>query len=318
MHDFVAIGDTVVDAFIRLKDAQVTCDINKIRCTITLAFGDKIPYESIEVVPGVGNSANAAVAAARLGLNSALITNLGDDENGQLCLKTLSDARVDTRFVKVNQNRKTNYHYVLWFADDRTILVKHEDYDYTLPDIGEPKWLYLSSLAPNTLPFHHAIEHYLIDHPTINLAFQPGTFQISQLPQLKGLLRRTDIFFCNMDEAVRILRITRESEKLLRSLHALGPKTVVITDGPKGAYAYNGKNFYKQPPYPDPKPPLERTGAGDAFAATTVAALALDKNLPTALSWAAVNSMSVVQQVGAQKGLLSRAQLEGYLPTAGR
>jgi ribokinase len=314
MHDFVAIGDTVIDAFIRLKDAQVTCDVNKIRCTITLAFGDKIPYESVEVVPAVGNSANASVAAAKLGLKTALVTNLGADDNGKLCLKTLSDSGVDTRFIKTHADKKTNYHYVLWFGADRTILVKHEGYSYALPEIDEPKWVYLSSLGPNTAPFHHAIEHYLDDHPSIKLAFQPGTFQITLLGQLGGLLKRAEIFFCNMDEAARILRTSsEESEKLLKGLKALGPKTVVITDGPKGAYAYDGNNFYKQPAYPDPKPPFERTGAGDAFASTTVAALALGKDLQTALEWGAVNSMSVVQQVGAQKGLLSRAQLEGYL-----
>ncbi|MFZ2764043.1 MAG: carbohydrate kinase family protein, partial [Minisyncoccia bacterium] len=85
---------------------------------------------------------------------------------------------------------------------------------------------------------------------------------------------------------------------------------------PKGAYAYDGKDMWQQLPYPDPKPPFERTGAGDAFASTTVASLALGNDLPTALSWGAVNSMSVVQQVGAQKGLLTKSQIEEYLKSA--
>ena len=77
MHDFVAIGDIVTDAFIKLKDASVHCDINKEHCTITMAFGDKIPYESVEVVRAVGNSSNAVVSASRLGLNTALATHMG-------------------------------------------------------------------------------------------------------------------------------------------------------------------------------------------------------------------------------------------------
>lgn len=99
-------------------------------------------------------------------------------------------------------------------------------------------------------------------------------------------------------------------------MQALGPKIVVITDGPKGAYAYDGQNMYQQAPYPDPKPPFERTGAGDAFASTTTAAIGLGKDLPTALQWGAINSMSVVQQVGAQKGLLTREKIEEYLKSA--
>ena len=69
--DFVAIGDTTIDAFIRIKEASVNCDINKENCQICFDFANKVPYESVTIVPAVGNSANAAVAAARLGLQSA-------------------------------------------------------------------------------------------------------------------------------------------------------------------------------------------------------------------------------------------------------
>ncbi len=94
-----------------------------------------------------------------------------------------------------------------------------------------------------------------------------------------------------------------------------GPRIAVITDGPKGAFAYDRENntTYFMPPYPDPKPPYERTGAGDACAATTAAALALGKTVEEALMWGPINSMSVVQYVGAQEGLLSQAQLEKFL-----
>src|SRR3989344_5809352 len=83
MLDFLAIGDTTIDAFIRLKDAKVHCKINNEDCELCVRFGDKVPYESVEVVPAVGNAANAAVSAARLGLKSALRAYVGEDENGK-------------------------------------------------------------------------------------------------------------------------------------------------------------------------------------------------------------------------------------------
>jgi sugar/nucleoside kinase (ribokinase family) len=95
-------------------------------------------------------------------------------------------------------------------------------------------------------------------------------------------------------------------------MHDLGPKIVLITDGPNGAYAYENGNFWFMPIYPDPKPAYERTGAGDAFASTFVSALALGKNVEEALRWAPINSMSVVQYVGAQKGLLDQKSIELY------
>jgi sugar/nucleoside kinase (ribokinase family) len=96
-------------------------------------------------------------------------------------------------------------------------------------------------------------------------------------------------------------------------MYEKGPKIVVITDGPAGAYAYDGSEFIYMPPYPDPAPPIDRTGAGDAFSSTVAAALALDLPLKIALEWGPVNSMSVVQYIGAREGLLTREELERYL-----
>ena len=70
------------------------------------------------------------------------------------------------------------------------------------------------------------------------------------------------------------------------------------------------------PLYPDPAPPKERTGAGDAFASTFVAALAKGNSLEGALQWAPIYSMSVVQQTGAQAGLLTEKELEEWLAKA--
>ena len=55
-YDFIAIGDTVTDAFIRLKEASVHCDINREKCEICMRFADKIPYESVTVVPAVATA----------------------------------------------------------------------------------------------------------------------------------------------------------------------------------------------------------------------------------------------------------------------
>ncbi|MDO8590210.1 MAG: carbohydrate kinase family protein [bacterium] len=318
MHDFVAIGETTIDAFIKLENASVNCDVDKENCKICLPFAAKVPYEFVVEVPAVGNAGNASVSASRLGLKSALVANIGKDSDGEKCLRALEADGVSTEYIGIQEGEKTNYHYVLWYESDRTILQKHSKFIYKLPDIGEPSWVYLTSLGKDSDKYHTEIVEYLKGHPNIKLAFQPGIFQIGLgKDKLKDIYGRTDIFFCNVGEAEKILGIdTLGINELLKRMQALGPKIVVITDGPNGAYVFDGKDILFQPPYPDPKPPYERTGAGDAFASTTVAALALGNDLPTALSWGAVNSMSVVQQVGAQKGLLTRPQIEEYLKTA--
>ncbi|MDO8569738.1 MAG: carbohydrate kinase family protein [bacterium] len=318
MHDFVAIGETTIDAFIKLENASINCEVDNENCKICLPFAAKVPYEFVVEVPAVGNAGNASVSASRLGLKSALVANVGKDLDGEKCLNALKQDGVAIEFIGIHEHEKTNYHYVLWYENDRTILQKHSKFKYSLPDIDEPKWIYLTSLGEGSLDFHAKIIEYLNTHPNIQLAFQPGIFQINfGKDKLKNIYDRTNIFFCNVGEAEKILSIdTLGIEELLKRVHALGPEIVVITDGAKGAHAFDGKDFYFQSPYPDSQPPYERTGAGDAFASTTVAALALGHDLPTALSWGAINSMSVVQQIGAQKGLLTRSQIEEYLKDA--
>jgi len=313
--DFLAIGDIVTDAFIELQDAWIETDNPEKSQELCMKFGDKIPYKDVVVVPAVGNSPNASVSAKRLGLKSSLVTNLGDDLYGKEQLKTLKKEGLPVDLVKVHEGMGSNYHFVLRYKEERTILVNHHEYPYSLPDLPvKPKWIYLSSLAENSMPFHEMIADYLEKNPEVRLAFQPGTFQMKLgYEKLERLYKRSDIFFCNKEEAGKILKESSSDIKiLLEKMRSLGPKIVVITDGPNGAYAYDGVDAWFMPMYPDPSPPVDRTGAGDSFSSTFTSAIALGKSIPEALSWGPINSMSVVQEIGAQKGLLSREEIEKY------
>lgn len=319
--DFLAIGDIVTDAFIELQNASVHCDINKDNCQICMNFGDKIPYKDVTVVAAVGNSPNASVSAHRLGLHSALITEIGDDRTGEECLEALKKEGVSTEYVRVHSGKQTNYHYVLSYEAERTILIKHTEFPYELPQFEEnPRWVYLSSLGENSLPYQEKIATWVKENPDIKLAFQPGTFQIKSSDKLSSLYEVSEVFFCNREEAKRILHIesgeNTDIKDLIKKMHEKGPRIVVITDGPEGAYASDGESIWFMPPYPDPAPPKERTGAGDSFSSTFTSALVLGMSIEDALRWGPINSMSVVQQVGAQAGLLSREKLEEYLANA--
>jgi sugar/nucleoside kinase (ribokinase family) len=317
--DFVAIGDITTDAFIKLTEE--TADIHEFdngrKEKICFNFGDKIEYGELVEVPAVGNSPNAAVSAHRLGLNSAIKTNLGDDHHGQQCLDQLKKEGVSTDLTRVHEGKESNYHFVLWYEEERTILVKHHEYEYEMNDIGAPQWFYLSSLGENSIPFHHSIAEYVRDND-IKLAFQPGTFQIRLgYETLKDIYEQAALFFCNVQEARRVLETDdRDIKTLLQGVHELGPDIAVITDGPDGAYTYDGEEFWHMPMYPDPAPPVDRTGAGDSFSSTFTAMLAQGLAVPEALKRAPINSMSVVQYVGAQEGLLSRDEIEEHLEQA--
>ena len=248
--DFIAIGDTTVDEFIRLKEAQVNCDTNNENCTLSMKWKDKIPYDSAVLVPAVGNAANAAVAAARLGLSAGFISNVGKDHFGEETFATFVREGVDTKHVVVNDDIPTNHHFVLCYEAERTILIRHESYPYVLPEgFVPPKWIYLSSIGEHAEAFHIELAQWLIEHPETKLAFQPGTFQIKiGKEKLVALYAVTEIIACNKEEAERILGIGEtDIKELMEKMLALGPKIALITDGTNGAFVSNGTESFKVP-----------------------------------------------------------------------
>jgi sugar/nucleoside kinase (ribokinase family) len=210
---------------------------------------------------------------------------------------------------------------VLWFEQDRTILVRHELYDYHWPLLSPteiPRWVYLSSVGSDVAEYYEQIVSWLEAEPAVRFAFQPGTFQIALGSEaLRDVYQRADLLICNREEAVEIGGGDHENMgDVLGCLHRLGPGIVVVTDGPAGAYASDGTTRYRVPAYPDPFVPKERTGAGDAFASALVAALVRRRPLDEAMAWGPVNAMTVVQEVGSQIGLLTEKALLEHLERA--
>lgn len=317
----LCVGDVVTDAFIKLLDDQAVSFENEHGKWLAMPFGVKIPFEDAEVVPAVGNAANAAVSLTRLGLNSGLVANVGEDQAGRDIITALQGQGIDTRFIHVNPGKVSNYHYVLRYKEERTILIKHQEYDYQWPSFrgaDVPEWIYFSSISKNAMDYHDEMADWLETNPQVKLAFQPGTFQIDAgTERLKRLYARTEVLLLNREEATEVSGGNHEDfNDLFARLHALGPKIVCITDGPAGAYASDGQTKWFMPPYPDPQPPLERTGAGDAFSSAFVAALVKGNTVEGALQWAPINSMNVVQYVGAQAGLLTAEQMDELLRKA--
>ncbi|MEI6553257.1 MAG: PfkB family carbohydrate kinase [bacterium] len=328
-YDMITIGDIAVDAFIKIEQARESINPITGHRELGLAFGEKIPYTESREVFAVGNSGNVAVACSRLGMNTGIISNVGSDLYGQKSIEKLKAEGVDGQFVKINQGKKTNYHYILWYKDDRTILTKHEEYSYSLPSAVNTKWLYLSSLSEHSAQFHKEIESYLDKNKNVKLIFQPGTYQLKMgLDTLKKIYARSELFFCNLEEAEMILGLeivkasssaserAQNIKRLLLEIFALGVSLPVITDGSAGSYVLIDDELYNMPIYNDTEKPVERNGAGDAFSATFSVCHTRGMSVEDCLKWASVNAMSVCQHIGSHEGLLKDKQIQDFLAKA--
>ena len=325
MFNIITVGDSTLDTFLVIDDATVQCDLSREHCRLCLNYADKVPITHATQSIG-GDAANVAVGCKKMGLKTAAVSELGDDVNGKVIKAGLKKAGVDTSMVKILKNKETRYSVVLNYKAERTILSYHVERDYSLPTLPTTDWIYYTSLGANFEKLQDQLVKYISKHPQTKLAMNPGSFQIKNgLNKIKEILPKTDILFLNKEEAGRIVPSLRGGARattkqslpssqnnqvadLLSALQKLGPKIVVITDSYNGSYATDGKSSYFMPIY-DVKA-VGKTGAGDAFASAFLSAIILKKDIPTAMQWGTANSASVIQQIGAQKGLLNKAGIE--------
>lgn len=309
MFNVIVIGDCCFDTFIQIQQAKLLESTKeKMLC---LNYGSKIPIDKIEVSTG-GNAANVSVSLNKLGLKVGIYTILGDDEKGEKIFQKIKKEKINAKFIKKEKNSKTNCSFIINFKGDRTILVYHQPRKYFLPKLDKTEWIYLTSIGENHEKFHQQIID-LVKKKKIKLAFNPGTYQLKTgFKKLKKIFKIATVLVINKEEARFLVKgaTNKDVEKnneLLKILKNYGPQVVVITQGREGAWAYDGKEYFKISALSGPR--VDATGAGDSFASAFLAGFIYQKNAEQALKWGIINSGFVIRKIGAQNGLLKKNEL---------
>lgn len=319
--DVVCLGDVVTDEFIRLSDGSARVRADEEGRWLEIPLGTKIVVGDDSSASAGGSAANAAVAMSRLGLRVGLASYLAHDQIGLDILAAMHGEGVGTDLVHVDSLSHTVRNFVLSFGHERTILVRHAEFNYQwkgLRDHEVPTWLYVNSLGPDALTYQDELADWLDAQPNVRLAFQPGTFQVEAgTTRLRRMYERAEVLLCSRVVADEIAGVpSSDVHQTLDALMKLGSRNVVVFDETGGAVAANEAESFSIGEFSDPDPALDMTGAGDAFAATMVAALIRGMTLREALRWPPVNAASVSRHFGTQSGLLRLDELVTRLDAA--
>lgn len=321
--DFIALGDTTQDTFWSLEtnEAKIVCSVNRENCQLCFNYADKIPVDHYHECLG-GNSANAAVTAARMGLNTAIWTVMGEDDIGKRAKRYFEKEGIATDFFEYDSSIHSKVSNVINYLGERTILIYGDPIHYKLPNLPKARWAYLSSIGRIRDGLYQDITNWVFDN-SVKLVYQPGTFQIRMGSEpVKEMLKNTYIIVMNKEEATDYVGNSKLQEtnsnqipnsniqisKLLQGLLDLGPKIALITDGKEGAFASDGKKVYKQGIRDIPV--VEKTGAGDAYASAFAIALFKGKSMEEAMMWGLLNSEAVISKIGPQAGILTLEEIE--------
>ncbi len=313
--DIICIGNATIDAFLQVHGENVHCRVDKETRELKIGLGEKILVDSSDFLLG-GGASNVAVGLKRLGFQTSLIAEIGDDEFAQKIHTSLTDERVDVSQVMKAPSASSSFSIGLVFQGERTLFVRHvqRKHEFSFDNLLA-SWIYLGGLGREwESAYRNTVE--FVKENTIKLAFAPGTTQIeSGLDTIRHVIAASEMFFVNKEEAIEIVNsklkiANREKmENLLRSLQELGPKIVIITDGENGSWAIDANGsvvFHKA----SENKAIERTGAGDAYASGFLAAIIYKKSIEEAMEWGTKNAGSVITKVGAQAGLLTAEELE--------
>lgn len=301
----LSIGAAVQDVFLSNSDAFKPVCKNPDECFAVLELGSKADVNNIEFSTG-GGATNGSVTFARQGLRAIFMGTVGHDPAGQAVVADLDKEGVDTTHLSYVDEYNTGYSVLLLAPNgERTILTyrgastHYEAKNFDLSECGHVDWLYVTSMAGSmeTLSsiFHQAREL------GIKIAFNPGKGELSQIDKLRTLLEDVEVLSVNKEEMQMIVE-GATSEELVRHGVNYCP-VVIVSDGPRGVTATDGKTVVSAGMYED-VPVTDRTGAGDAFGSGFISQWSQGKSLKDSIVFASANSTNVVTKIGAKTGIL--------------
>lgn len=306
MTKILSIGAAVQDVFLSQSDEFTAVCQNPEDCFMQLELGAKIDVNKINFSTG-GGATNAAVTFARQGLEAEFMGSIGEDPAGQAVMADLDKEGVNTSRVSVSKRYNTGYSVLLLAGTgERTILTyRGASTHYTLNDFDfsdvNADWLYISSMSGKL----DVVDQVFAEakQQGMKIMFNPGKGELKQSDKLKGLLEDVDVLLVNRQEMQMIVEGEELEELVLHGLNLV--PTVVVSDGPNGVVASDGKTIVRAGMYED-VPVLDRTGAGDAFGSGFLSQFAQGKSLRESIVFASANSTSVVTKIGAKEAILRK------------
>ena len=339
MFDVITIGSATMDVFVECDDANIVSVRKKDKNTefMSYPYGSKLEITDFDSQIG-GGGVNTAVNFANLGLKTGAIFKVGEDIYSRGIFKSFENTTVDLSNVIQRADDSTGFSIILTsFEGDRTVLAHRganahiQECEINFDAIKNAKLLYIAPLNGDSNRVLDDIVKFAKDNGTY-VCFNAGTTGIKKgFNYLKSILEYAQIVVMNKEEAtmatgIQLRQDTKDvkfsnqlihpdMKEMFSKLRVSDMQVIVITDGNKGAFAFDGEKYYYCPCFDGPV--TSTLGAGDAFASTFCAALKkYDRNIAKSLEVASVNSAGVVSVFGATKGLLTFDEIERRLSQA--
>ncbi len=241
-------------------------------------MGETILGRGFALGPG-GKGSNQAVACARQGVETHMLTRLGRDAFAEMALRTWADAGVIPAVTQTAEGYTgAAYIFVDAATGDNAIIISPG----VAADISEADVEAQAALIGGAAVFVTQLEQPIAAAMRgLRIARDGGARTVLNpapaAPLPEGMLALCDFVTPNETEAEALtglpVRDPAEARAAAEALRAQGAGAVVVTLGAQGALYHDGARTAHLPAF-DAGPVVETTGAGDAFNGGFAAGLA--------------------------------------------
>lgn len=282
--------------------------------------GESVVTDRTAIYPG-GNALNTAVATRRLGDPVTMAGSVGDDAFGTLLLDQLKGYGLDVAGVRRESGTTTASTYIL--------RVEGEDRRF-ISDLGVGASFTGEHVSPDLIPENGVVlvggylklaawdDDVLLD--LLRLARRRNCKIVLNVCVVQNqtldpnrclrLLEYVDVFLPNEDEA-RVLTGETDPVRQARVLRQAGARLAVITRGPDGLYADDGKNAVTMEAFQVPV--VDPSGCGDCFTAGLLAALRRDRDTVPMLEFGSAVGALGATALGCTSGVPAFVDVEEFL-----
>ncbi|MEU3345389.1 5-dehydro-2-deoxygluconokinase [Streptomyces sp. NPDC006700] len=283
-----------------------------------------------------GSAANVAVAAARLGRSSAVITRTGDDPFGAYLHEALKGFGVDDRWVTPVAAYPTPVTFCEIFPPDDFPLYfyrrpKAPDLEIhtgelDLAAIRAARIFWITGTGLSEEPSRSATLAALAARDkagttVFDLDWRPALWNDTVRPDpvqarryYAEALRHATVAVGNVDEC-EIATGVREPEACAEALLAAGVELAVVKQGPKGVLAVHRDGSRAEVP-PVPVEVVNGLGAGDAFGGSLCHGLLSGWDLTTTVRHANAAGALVASRLACSSAMPTRAEVDDFLARA--
>ncbi|MEM6425898.1 MAG: ribokinase [Cyanobacteria bacterium P01_D01_bin.128] len=277
--------------------------------------GETLLGDRFTTVPG-GKGANQAVAAAGLGVKTAMVGRVGADSFGQTVIHSLNTAGVDTSKIQVDRGASTGIAAIAVAAsgENQIIVVPGANGSVDGSDVNR---LPLTEIDILLMQFEIPVS--AVEQAALQAKTHGVTVIIDPAPAIANLsdalYRSIDILTPNQTEAACLTNCPVDSPedglKAASVLRSRGVDTVIVKLGAQGCLCSSPDATFFLPAYSVKA--VDTVAAGDAFNGGLAAALGEGKNLIDAVIQGSATAALSVTQSGAQDSLPERDRVRAFM-----